>query len=307
MSEIKINKMHLQKMKNAGMNWVRLDVKKPICNCVNIFKEAHKLGLKVIAVVTSKRLLRGLGFGTENYLPGSNWENKWKKLVEEATSVIGPYVEIWQIDNELNHPWHNPIPSTNTQLAVDIVEAGVDAVKNTYSAAKIAVNVFYKGKGPLQIPGIHIIRDKTFILKYKEQLKNKIDILGMDIYRGTWHGGTPANYPNDLELYHDLWEGDVMIMETGFCTGIFGRSEADQANYVKQVFKYLKNHLKNTPWFRGIVWYEYNSRYSGLPCEKFFGLHKYDGLEEMPAWRELVEKVKKFKRYDKILGITYHY
>jgi hypothetical protein len=294
-------------MKDTGINWVRLDVTKPLGNSIKVFKEAHDLGLKVIGVVTSKRMLRDLGFGTRYYIPGSNWGDKWKKYVEEVASLFDPFVEIWQIDNELNHPLHNLIPSMNTQLALDIIESGADVIKKINSEAELAVNLFYELKGPFHIPGLSIVRDKPFILRFKERLENKIDILGLDIYRGTWHGGGPGSYPADVTHYRELWGGDVMIMETGFCTGIFGRSEADQANYVNQVFRYLDNYIKDAPWFRGIAWYVYRSSYAGIPCENFFGLHKNDGFIEKPAWREFTDKVQQYNQSGKIISITYHY
>jgi hypothetical protein len=294
-------------MKNAGLNWVRLDVTKPMSSSIKVFKEAHDLGLKVIGVVTSKRMLRDLEFGTKNYLPGSNWGDKWKKSVEKVARLFDPYVEIWQIDNELNHPWHNFIPSKNTQLALDIIESGADAIKKINSETELAVNLFYELKGPFHIPGLPIIRDKPFILRYKERLENKIDILGLDIYRGSWHVGGPESYPEDVMHYRELWGGDVMIMETGFCTDAFGRSEVDQANYVRQVFESLDKYFFKVPWFRGIVWYVYRSSHEGVPCENFFGLHRNDGSSEKPAWREFTEKLKQYNQSGKILGITYHY
>ena len=293
-------------MKNAGVDWVRMDVKKPLENCVDIFKESFKLDLKVIAVIKSKTMLKGLGLDTERYLQGSDWERKWGKSVEQAASALAPYVEIWQIDNELNHPWHNPIPSINTRLATDIVELGVDALRSVSTEAKTAVNLFYKVKGPLPILDIGVIHDEPFILEYKKNLKDKIDIMGLDIYRGTWHLGTPTNYPNDLKRYHELWEGDVMIMETGFCTGILGRNKAHQANHVKQVFNSIDDYIKNIPWFAGIVWYVYKSSHSGIPCENFFGLHKNDGFEEKQAWKEFEDCIKQYRQFGKILGLTYH-
>lgn len=294
-------------MKNAGVKWVRMDVKKPIESSLNPFTEANKLGLKVIAVIKSKTMLRGLGHGADNYLPGSDWGGKWRESVKEAIINLGPFVDIWQIDNELNHPWHNPIPSCNIQLAVDIVKGGADAVKNMIPEAKVAVNLFFNVGGPVPISNIDIIRDEPFIIKFKEELKEKIDILGMDIYKGTWHKGSPVNYPDDLNRYHELWEGDIIITETGFCTGILGRSEVHQAHHVKEAFQSLDDNIRNIPWFRGIMWYEYDSKHSGFPCENSFGLHKENGFEEKPAWEEFVKMMIKYKRCDKILGITYHY
>ncbi|UCG70056.1 MAG: hypothetical protein JSV09_03300 [Thermoplasmata archaeon] len=306
MSDLKTKKRHLQKMKNAGVNWVRVDVRKPIENCTYLFKAAHGIGLKVIGVIKSRTMLKGLGVDTEKYLPGSDWARKWGKSIEQAASALVPYIEIWQIDNELNHPWHNPIPSINAQLATDIIESGVNALRSVSPNAKTAANLFYEVKSPISILDIGVIQDEPFILKYKENLKDKIDILGLDIYRGTWHLGTPADYKNDLKRYHVLWGGDVMIMETGFCTGILGRSEAHQANHVKQVFNYLDNYIKNIPWFTGIMWYVYKSSHLGIPCENSFGLHKNDGFEEKQAWKEFEDCMKRYNQFGKILGLTYH-
>lgn len=48
---------HLKRMQGSGVNWVRMDVKKPISQIEPVFQEAHDLGLSVIAVITSKKIL----------------------------------------------------------------------------------------------------------------------------------------------------------------------------------------------------------------------------------------------------------
>jgi hypothetical protein len=276
-----------------------MDVKKSILDTKLVFEEAHKKGLRIIAAIKSKEILRGLGFGTKSYFSSSNWIEKWKMYVQKAQKELEPYVDIWQIDNELNHPWHNPIPSLNFDLAQDILRIGANVVKNKSPKTKVAVNLFYKMRSPLPVPFITYPSDASLIRKLKEQLVDKIDILGMDIYRGTWHLGKPADYLKDLEYYHDLWGGDVMIMETGYCTG-FLRSEVQQAQYVKNVFNSLDGFIRNTPWFKGIMWYEFHSKHSGFPCEEFFGLHE-------KAWKEFVQNAKRYEPYNKMIGITYHY
>ncbi|UCF07163.1 MAG: hypothetical protein JSW28_05770 [Thermoplasmata archaeon] len=301
------DKRNLERIREAGVTWVRLDVKEPMQSTVDVFKEAHRLDLKVIAVVLSKKMLRGLGFPAGHYLPGSDWKRKWKERVSEAAGELGPYVDIWQVDNELNHPWHNLLPSMNLKLAVEIVDAGAEAIRERCPHAETAANVFFERKVPFSCCGIDIFRDERFILSYKEKLRDAIDILGMDIYRSTWHGKTPQNYPSDLERYHGLWGGDVMIMETGFCTGFLGGSEADQASYVHQVFDSLDHHIRHVPWFRGAVWYKFKSKDAGLPCEGFFGLRRGDGSEEKEAWGKFVERIGQYNRYNKILGIMYHW
>jgi hypothetical protein len=298
-------RQHLLRIQEAGIQWVRMDAKRPLSQSKEVFKEAHDLNLNVLCVITSRNMLSGLGFGTSNYFPGSGWNDKWKTKVRSAVEKLGDYVKIWQMDNELNHPGHNFLPWLNKGLAVDIVENGIDAVREIDSEGKIAVNLFFKRR--TFIPGLYLPNDRSLILKYKEKLGDRIDLLGMDIYRGTWHSGTPASYHDDINSYHDLWGGDVMIMETGYCLESLGHTPRGQGEHVEKVFEAIRAHASGSPWFSGMFWYEYRSKHEGLPCEEFFGLHTNNGIIEKPAWEEFSKKVMEFNQYNKIFGITYHY
>jgi len=136
-----------------------------------------------------------------------------------------------------------------------------------------------------------------------------IDILGMDYYRGSWYPeGGPELYPADLIKHQSLWGGDVLIMETGFSAyPDTPQRRTEQANYVKAVFQNMDNFFKNVNWFKGIIWYEYNSP-NLAPLEGFFGLHYERGLEQdkKPAWDEFVSQVKTYNQFSKFLGIHYH-
>jgi arabinogalactan endo-1,4-beta-galactosidase len=255
--------------------------------------------------MTSKDMLSGLGFGTKNYFPGSGWNDKWRANVSSAVRKLGEYVSIWQIDNELNHPGHNFLPWLNKGLSVNIVEEGIHAVREFDSESKIVMNLFYR-RGTI-IPGLYFPNDTGFITKFKERFSDDINILGLDIYRGTWHKGTPALYKDDITRYHNIWGGDIMIMETGYCLDSFGHTPEGQGQYVHEVFDAIKNHCNGSPWFKGMFWYEFDSKHSGLPCEEYFGLHIRDGQYEHPAWEIFGEKVSEFKKFNKIFGITYHY
>jgi hypothetical protein len=292
-------------MRESGIEWVRMGVKRSVSECEPVFRKAHDLDMKVIAVVTSKNLLATLGFGAKKYFPGSGWDETWKERFYSLVEGLNQYVNIWQIDNELNHPWHNPLPWLNKGLALDIVKDGIDAVKEYNSDAKVAVNLFFKRK--TLVPGIYFPNDRSLILKLKDRLGDKIDILGMDIYRGTWHRGSPSDYPEDLNYYHDLWEKDIMIMETGYCTGSLGHTPETQASHVEKVFQSLNQHIRESHWFLGMIWYEYVSKHEGIPCEEFFGLHENDGTSAKPAWEKFTQMVDHYKQYNKIFGTTYHY
>jgi hypothetical protein len=297
-------RVHLKKIKDAKIEWIRMDVKTQSSHSETVFRKAHDLGLKVIGVITIKRMLRNQGWAKKRYFPGSSWGKIWKAQVQKAVKILGPFVDIWQIDNELNHPWHNFLPSINKRLAVDIVKTGAETVKAFDSQAQVAVNLFYRKELP--IPRFYYPRNKPLIFKYRDKIQDNIDILGMDIFRGSWHRGTPDIYPQDLEFYRDLWKGDIMIMETGYCTSA-KRTEADQVEHVKMVFQSLDPYIKNVPWFKGLIWYEYHSSHSKIPCESFFGLHKKDGVKEKLAWGEFVKCVEKYRSYNKIFGVAYHY
>jgi hypothetical protein len=298
-------RQHLLRIQEAGIEWVRMDVKKPFSRTKEVFSEAHDLGLNLVAVITNKTMLSGLGFGTENYFPGSGWDGEWKAKVRTAVEDLGEFVDVWQIDNELNHPGHNFLPWLNKGLAVDIVEGAIDTIGEINPNTKVAVNLFFRRASAF--PGIYFPDDGPLIRRYKDRLGEKINYLGMDIYRGTWHGGIPASYHEDLARYHDLWGGEIMIMETGYCLGAWGHTPEGQMEHVEDVFAAVKNHSQNSPWFAGLFWYEYHSKHHGLPCEEFFGLHKSNGIIPKPAWEKFNEKVMEFKQYNKKFGITYHY
>ncbi len=110
-----------------------------------------------------------------------------------------------------------------------------------------------------------------------------------------------------MQRIHNLWQGDIMIMETGYCTGPFGGSEDDQVHYVREVFQVLENHLTSVSWFMGIMWYVYASSHAKIFCENFFGLHRNENWEEKPAWAAFVDEVNRFTATGKRLGIQYHY
>lgn len=296
---------HLTRMRDSGIEWVRMGVKRTVSECEPVFRKAHDLDLKVIAVVTSKNLLGNLGFSAKNYFPGSGWNQKWKDGFHSLVKGLDPYVDIWQIDNELNHPWHNPLPWLNKGLAIDILKGGINAVKEYNSGANVAVNLFFRRK--TMIPGFYFPDDRSLILKLKNEIGDRIDVLGMDIYRGTWHKGSPSNYHEDIERYYELWRKDILIMETGYCTGTIGHSNKTQTDHMNEVFKSLDNHIRNSDWFMGMVWYEYVSKQKGIPCEEFFGLHEPDGITSKPAWDKFKENVENYKQYNKIFGTTYHY
>lgn len=300
---------HLKKIKDSGINWVRLEANPGnLQETVDLVQQAQGLGLNVIMIVRSLTFLRQhhpdlCPRDFLCYLPG--WGKPWEDYVKDVVTRLKPYgVKVWQIDNELNHGIHNPLPSLNLPLRADIVRIGANAVKAVDPSATITVNLFHHSQITDTIGNIALYR------ALRDVDKVPIDILGMDYYRGSWDEGTPFDYISDLSIHQALWGGDVMIMETGYCTSIAGFDNpigrAAQVGYVQTLFTALGPFIQSAPWFRGIMFYEYHSMNSGLPCENFFGLHEADGLTEKPAWAEFTKQVQQYNPSGKWLGIMYH-
>ncbi len=294
---------HLHRIKNEGIQWVRIEAgNDPVTD--DVIKFACQIGLDVIVILRSKTALQGTGLLCENYVPlfdwGKIWEDYVKQKVQEFKSLG---IRFWQVDNELNHPGHNPIPSADRDLRKDIIRIGANAIKSSDPDARIMVNLFSHSLNALAI--IQDIVDYRFL----RDAGVPIHILGMDYYRGSWDIGDPLMYPLELTAHQAIWGGDMMIMETGFSSYPDNTEErVHQTSYVREIFQYLEDFFKMVSWFKGLVFYEYKSNHADMPVEDYFGLHYEGGLEadSKPAWDEFVKQIRVYNEYSKILGITYH-
>jgi hypothetical protein len=317
----KDHQQHLDRIQEAGIKWVRLEAAD-----AGAVEYACQIGLDVIAIVKSQTALKDAGEDCLCYCPSCDWGSIWKDYVADQARGLSPLgVKIWQVDNELNHPLQNPLPAGNIDLAMDIIRIGARTIKGIDPSAKIAVNLNYC---PPQIDP-SMPEDNNFIKALKSLRDDEhvpLDILGMDYYKGGWGGsggddigdfcpGAAEDYPMDIKCHHDLWRGDVMIMETGFCTNPIGElldigaTNGCQANFVNSVFSCMGDHIKNSQWFKGIIWYEYYSKHDIELCEEYFGLHYIGGLDgdKKPAWDDFVNLIGQYNKFNKILGIQYHY
>ena len=293
---------HLSRIKDSGIKWVRLEAAD-----IEVVKYACTIGLNVIAIVKSQTAIYdSLGIKEIRYFPW-NWGKIWGSYVEkkvEELSSIG--VKVWQVDNELNHPGQNLLPSQNPRLAQDIVRIGANAIRNIDPTATITVNLNYSPP---------LIKARDFIMAYRflRDIEGvPLHILGMDYYKGGWSAfcpGSPSEYAMDVENHHKLWSGDILIMETGFCTyPDNGSLHESQCDFMKSVFSSLDALIKKASWFKGVMWYEYSSKHWGFPCEDYFGLHYIDGLEEHKklAWNEFLNLLRNYDASGKIFGVQYH-
>lgn len=125
-----------------------------------------------------------------------------------------PYVEcqVVQIGNEPNHPYHSPYLVNNINGVPIFFSTAGSHVKEVRPDLKTAANI-------ITISGWSSYMDTMFEDKYEQTY---IDILGIDVYPGTWEGGSNPwsdvrSYLNALE--RDSYDGyDGAIFETGYST-----------------------------------------------------------------------------------------
>ncbi|MBI4362592.1 MAG: hypothetical protein HY558_05400 [Euryarchaeota archaeon] len=295
---------HLDKMAQDGVKWVRSDVRpsdKDGGNSIKFASAAKARGLNVIAIIKSDDFKPYASYWYWSWgcwcWRYYDWGAEWSKQVQKVASELKPYgVKTYQVDNELNHPYWNTYTYANYQLRKDIVTIGAKAVKKVDPYATTAVNLIELGTGTLNFD--------IDLYKQARSAGAPLDILGLDTYRGTYTLGSPTQYASDVDAVYSRWQGNVMIMETGFPTA-WPHTEADQQNYVNQVFTTMKNHLSTKSWFRGIVFYEYLDEPGWLQTEATFGLTRSDGISEKPAWDTFTAQISATAN-GKMVGVAYH-
>lgn len=287
---------HGEVLRDAGIGIVRVDVQDPVEDEGRSFKRVKALagvGIRVMAIIKSHRMIptrRG-------------WERKWTEYVEDLVSRLGPDVDFWQIDNELNHFYHSTLPFFWPPLRAEIIRGGCQAVKDKSPGAKTVVNLYsYGGFGRL---GPCFLGQLVSLV----EAGVPIDILGVDIYRGTYAFGGPSLYPRDLLWAHHHWNGDVLMTETGLSApGLFRKEEA-QSRYLVKVFEALHDDqfLRENPWFLGTLIYVYGCDRESINPEYHFGMLHPDGSPK-PAWSIVVREAQRLRNSQSrlLFGVTSH-
>ncbi len=298
----------LDKMKAAGVKWVRVDVKpsdKDGGNSINFVKAAQARGIKVLAIIKSNDF--------QPY-PSNKWIKGWKNYVKKTVNELKFYVNDWQIDNELNNHFQNKYTTNDSNLRDDVIKDGVRAAKSADPDSIIWVNLYYGD----------FVNNSKDIKEYANLRKTgtKIDILGLDIYRDSYSTGYPEQYGNDFNDAHSIWNGDMAMTETGYFTASLPcicsnppslHSETGQQNYVSEVFNTTLPFEDSNKWYKGTFIYEYKDEPSSLPypfskTESTFGLVHQDGVTEKRAWGTFTGYVSKSpcNTNGYICGIAYH-
>lgn len=302
----------LDKAKVSGVKFIRRDLfpgSQDGGDSQKLVNEAKARGIQVIGIVGSAPFKPYVSFW---YLCGwwswcyHDWGVKWQEYVRTVINENKHWVRDWQIDNELNHPWHNTFTAANTQLRMDIVRMGVQAAlqADPYLRATM-VNLYWYGDW------FHDLLNVTLYRALRDS-GVRLDMLGLDIYRATYSSGSPYQYDDDFQWAHSIWQGNMLMTETGFCT--FGlRTSEHQANYLVETYTTMNSFQARNPWYKGTLLYESSDAGIAWPwewwetpiqkCEKTFGLLYTDEIAEKPAWDTFADYNRYCKGY---CGLTMH-
>lgn len=288
-------KTHGEVLKEAGLQVVRVDVESPARDgghTLDRVRSLSSLGLSVMAVVKPGWLAP--------YRRG--WQARWRGYVDGIFSDFDPLVDYWQIGNELNHPYHSFHPSLSRSLRRDLIAEGCASVKET-SRAKTIVNMYtYLGFGPLSLGYLHQLVSLV-------EAGVPIDVLGVDMFRGTYAPGGPFHYTHDLLRALSRWGRSVMITETGYSAPWLWRTEEDQSRYFTQLFGSVHDDhfLDENPRFLGTLVYVYTLDRVGPNPEDHFGMVRPDGSPKL-AWGTVVEEARRLRgaMRSTTFGVTSH-
>lgn len=250
-----------------------------------LLQEALRLELKIIGI---------LGFATTDFLPswlkdGIDDPSYLDKLARYSRAVLERYagkVEIWQIENELNHidaykwvGWRTGNWSEDQIISVlNLLSKQV----RQYTRDKIMINV--------------IVDNPNWLWFLKKVQFIEHDIIGLDYYPNYLDdfkedAGNPSK---GFEIYNYIKEAkklgkEVIVAETGYSTYNALHSYENQKRFVEEI---LKGAL--LAGVKKVVFYHYKDTIKGEHIEENFGLIAYDGSEK-PAWKRIKELSQGFK------------
>ncbi|MFQ6012425.1 MAG: hypothetical protein ACE5LS_02110 [Thermoplasmata archaeon] len=280
---------HGDVLKRAGIQVIRLDVRLPSEDdglSLKRVEELTRCGLKVMAIAKS-----------DCFAPyrHATWEVGWREYVERLVRKFHPHVSFWQVENELNHPYHNRRASRRADVREKLLKEGCGAVKQANRQAETIVNLYW-----------HLGREEY--LRQLTSLRNAgcpIDILGIDVYRGPWAFGDPSDYPDDIDRARLVWHGPILISETGYAAWRPWKTEAGQVRYFDRLFGAVhRGFLQSRPWFLGTIVYVYGCTRLSITPERRFGLLRRDGTER-PVWRKIVQEARHMAN-ERLFGVTSH-
>lgn len=172
------------------------------------------------------------------------------KVYEYSYTVakfLKPYVEIYQLGNELNHPL-NPLPRS---LRIEFLEALGIGVSSAVSNCLRIVNII-----------VDIVEWKNYLRRVLNTVGSIIDIVGVDRYPRTWSFIDYSNWDILRHVYKEVKRSGktLAITEVGFATKLkflgkaILRREVEQVKFINSVFRALARISLEIP-ITFVIWY----------------------------------------------------
>jgi len=187
----------------------------------------------------------------------------------EYLDLFLPYVEaeVIQIANEPNHAYHSPYLVANILQSHEFFFRSGEHVKLERPDMDTCVNI-------ITIAGWKTVMDTLFEDQYSRSF---IDIVALDVYPGTWQGG--SNPWTDVRTYLNKLDSDGYsgyrgaIMETGYSTPtIEVNAEANQENFYEESITELVDLLTG-----------YNYKISSESSIDYLILYTLENSDSRPA------------------------
>jgi hypothetical protein len=230
----------------------------------------------------------GSGITTKRYVDKLIQSSKFSELVYEYSYIVAktlsPYVYIFQLGNELNHP----LSSIPRKVRYNFIESLCRGVNEGFSKSIKILNI-----------NIDVPRWRNYIKNVEKLLKECIDIVGIDHYPNTWRF-VGYNYQKIFHLFVDLYKSldkHLAITEIGFASElrIFGKTvlnrEKRQKEFIENILHFLSVLANNVP-INFIVWYMLWDE-DPVVCEPFhgfgwcgWGILRRD-FSKKPGWKAL--------------------
>ncbi|MEM1526356.1 MAG: hypothetical protein QXH10_07055 [Ignisphaera sp.] len=181
-----------------------------------------------------------------------------------VSRAFKPYVEIYQLGNELNLTFN---VSPQSIIGIDFIEALcrgiVDGAGDKVKIVNIAID--YMGW-------------RKFLHKILTDLRKCVDIIGIDHYPRTWSFAGHHDWRILKSVYGDVekYGKSLAITEIGFSTElrilnkVVIKREIEQARFVNTAFSSIINMVREIP-IKFIVWYMLWDE-NPISCEPSSGL-----------------------------------
>ena len=243
----------LDLIKQAGMEWVRMDVPFPY--------EAGKPGVLSQRYAGFRERIKTI---SENGLhamcitpyPGAfvqygadpasdSWLGVVKDVCGFMASDLAQFNVAWQITNEM-YVFHFRVPLTPDQT-IPFLAAGLEGVREAAPGAILGHNSVTAAGSEYDLN----------VLAGLKQYELYMDYIGLDTYKGTWANGEPDDIVSDINKTYELTGMPVLVQEFGFASAGEIFTESDVLEYIKsrgygsieEIFESPMDFLNRIPYY----------------------------------------------------------